>query len=192
MPKLDTLIRSNGRAMALACCVGLLTSCATTPTHVDKGPLKARTFSFVRDDTLNEAAFADNRTQMHSMIQNAIAGCLAGKGLGQTEAGADITVAYLVIVGDNVSTKAIDEYFGYRPDADALHRKAHDAYIRSKTPNSFEAGTLLIDIIDSRTFELLSRNFVVRPILRNTSEEVRAERVQEAVEEALRTLRIEN
>jgi hypothetical protein len=176
--------------VALAPCVLLLASCATSPSRVDKGPLKAGTFCFVRNDVRPNVAFADNRKQMHSMIQDAIAKSLTAKGLSETQDGADLTVAYLVIVGDNVSTMAIGEYFGYGRDSDALEDRAYDAYTGSKNPNTFEAGTLLIDILDSKTFKLLSRDFVVKPILRNTSAEVRAERIQEAVDEALKSVQI--
>ena len=67
-----------------------------------------------------------------------------------------LIVAYLVIVGNNASTEAISTYFGYNRDAAALHDKAQDAYASSKNPNYFEAGTLLIDLIDAKTYKLLS------------------------------------
>jgi hypothetical protein len=106
------------------------------------------------------------------------------------EAGGDVTVAYLVIVGNNASTEMIDTYFGYGRDSSALHDKAHAAYGRSQNPNYFEAGTLLIDFIDSRTYKLLKRAYVVRPLLRNPSAEVRVERIQEAVDAVLGDLRV--
>ena len=101
-----------------------------------------------------------------------------------------MTVAYLVIVGNNASTESINTYFGYGRGATALHDKAQDAYTSSKNPNYFEAGTLLIDIIDAKTYKLLKRSYVVRPLLRNPTAEVRAERIQEAVDEALQDVRI--
>jgi hypothetical protein len=41
--------------------------------------------------------------------------------------GGDVTVGYLLIVGNNGVTTSIDKYFGYSAAAAALHEKAHDA-----------------------------------------------------------------
>jgi hypothetical protein len=166
----------------------LLAGCST-PTHVNK-TVSAATFSFVARSSGSAPAYADNREQMHAQIQGAISRNLAGKGLSQLPTGGDVTVAYLVVVGNNVTTTAINDYFGYGRDDAALSDKAHTAYTRNKNPNYFEAGTLLVDIIDAKTYKLLKRSYVVRPLLRNPSAEVRAERIQEAVDEVLKDVRI--
>jgi hypothetical protein len=104
--------------------------------------------------------------------------------------GGDVVVAYLVIIGNNASTEAVSTYYGYGRDLAALHDKAQDAYAGSKNPNYFEAGTLLIDIIDAKTYKLLKRSYVTRPLLRNPTAEVQAERIQEAVDAVLSNVRI--
>jgi hypothetical protein len=167
-----------------------LSGCSTTPTKIDTGAVKASSFSFVNGGAAPSAKFADKREAMHRSIQDAITQNLAGKGLVNKNTGGDVTVAYLVIIGDNVGTEAIRTYFGYSDDAAALSDAAFKAYSSSKNPNHFEAGTLLIDVIDSKSFKVLKRNFVVRPILRDASAEVRGERLQDAVNEALKDLRI--
>lgn len=174
----------------LAGLAGLCAGCSSVPTKVDTGPIHAATFSFIARSSKPGLTFADDRASLHTMIQEAITRNLAGKGLTQVASGGDVTVAYLVIVGNNASTMAINDYFGYGRDASALHDKAHNAYNSSKNPNYFEAGTLLVDIIDAKTYKLLKRSYVVRPLLRNPSAEVRAERIQEAVDAVLRDVRI--
>jgi hypothetical protein len=89
-----------------------------------------------------------------------------------------------------VSTVSINDYFGYRDDAWALHEKAQEAYTGTKNPNSFEAGTLLIDIIESKGFQVVKRNYATRPILRDLPVDARAARIQEVVDEILRDVRI--
>lgn len=168
-----------------------ITGCKT-PTRVDKGPIKAATFSFLRPGPLPEAAFADNRQQIHAMVQAAIADDLAAKGLRRVAEGGDVTVAYLIIVGNNATTEAINDYFGYGPDAIALTDKAHEAYTGGKQRNYFEAGTLLIDIIDSQTHKVHFRNYVTREILRNPTAAVRQARIQEAVNDVLQGVRVEH
>jgi hypothetical protein len=174
---------------ALAAAVLIFAGCST-PTHVDRGPIKASSFSFLRPGRLPEAAFAENRQQVHALVQEAIANNLTAKGLKQVAEGGDITVAYLIVVGNNASTSAINDYFGYSPDAMALVDKAHKAYTDSDQRNYFEAGTLLIDIIDSGTHKVLARNYVTRQILQNPTAEAQKARLQEAVDEALQGVRI--
>ena len=168
----------------------LVAGCSSTPTKVDSGSIRATTFSFIARTPGTAPAFADLRQQVDTMIQDSITRNLASKGLSRVASGGDVTVAYLLIVGNNVSTVAIHDYFGYGRDFAALQDKAQDAYAGSKNPNYFEAGTLLIDIIDSKTFKLLKRSYVTRPVLRDVSAEVRAGRIQEAVNEALKDVRI--
>jgi hypothetical protein len=169
----------------------LLIGGCKTPTRVDKGPIKAATFSFLHPGPLPEAAFSENRQQIHALIQEAISNNLTGKGLRWVQSGGDLTVAYLIVVGNNVTTSAINDYFGYSPDATALVDRAHKAYTEGQQREYFQAGTLLIDLIDSRTQKVLARNYVTRQLLQNPSADVQKERIQEAVNEALQGVRIE-
>jgi hypothetical protein len=168
----------------------LLAGCSSTPTKVDSGLIRAASFSFVANRARTAPGFADSREPIHAMIQDSISRNLAGKGLNKLASGGDVTVAYLVIVGNNASTEIINTYFGYGRDDSALHDKAQDAYTSSKNPNYFQAGTLLVDIIDAKTYKLLKRAYVVRPLLSKPSAEVRAERIQEAVDAVLKDVRI--
>ena len=49
---------------------------------------------------------------------------------------------------------------------------------------------LLIDLIDSKTYKLLKRNYGSRPLLRDITPETRAARIQEVVDEILADLQI--
>jgi hypothetical protein len=167
----------------------ILVGCSSTPTQVDTGVIHARTFSFVQPGPKPWPVFADKDQAIHDAIQKAITRTLGAKGLAPVARGGDVTVGYLLIVGNNAGTMAIDDYFGHSGDVAGLQDKAHNAYTSSKNPNYFEAGTLVIDIADSRSFKLLKRGFVTRPVLRDASAETRATRVQEAVDAIVRDLR---
>ena len=169
-------------ALALAGC--------STPTKVDKGPIHARTFNFVTQANKPPPTSTDNRQIVHRMIQEAITKNLAARGIGKVAEGGDVTVTYLVIVGNNTTTESISTYFGYSEDSAALHDKAHVAYTNTKNPNFFEAGTLLIDIIDSKSFKLLKRAYATRPLLRDLPPDAEAARIQEVVDEILSSLRV--
>jgi hypothetical protein len=169
----------------------LLSACSSTPAKVDAGAIHARTFSFVERGPKPYPAFVDKRQPVHDMIQEAISKNLAARGVTRVASEGDITVAYLVIIGNNASTTSVRDYFGYGRDTTELEEKAYSAYNSTETPNYFEAGTLLIDLIDSKSYKLLKRGYATRPALRNVSEQARATTIQGAVDEILRDLRLE-
>ena len=165
--------------------------CSSVKTQVDTGPIPARTFSFINTGARELPASADKRTQVHTMIQEAITRNLAAKGVSRVQSGGDITVAYLVIAGNNVTTTSLNGYFGYRNDESELVDKVHkEQAIKGENPNYFEAGTLVIDIISSQTSKLLKRASVQSSILRNVPPDVRRARLQSLVDQALGDLRI--
>ncbi|MGO8838734.1 MAG: DUF4136 domain-containing protein [Limisphaerales bacterium] len=182
---MKTLIRCLLAAGAV-----VLAGCSSTPTQVNKGPIREGTFSFVSGQPA-PPDYAEKREQVHKLIQNAITTNLANKGLTRVANSGNVIVAYLVILGNNVSTTSVNDYFGYGRDADALVDKAHEkGAIDHKNPNPFTAGTLVIDVIDAKSYKLLYRNYAVRNVLRNAPDNVRADRIQAAVDQALAGLRV--
>jgi hypothetical protein len=168
----------------------LVAGCSSTPITVNTGAVHASTFSFVTGRPM-PPDYAEQRAHIHTLIQNAITTNLTARGLNRAPAGGDVFLAYLVILGNNVATTDVNDYFGYGRDADALLDKAHQKFaIESKNPNHFVAGTLVIDVIDAKTYKLLYRNCAVRQVLRNVPDDVRAERIQEAVDAVLKDVRI--
>ena len=51
--------------------------CSSVKTHVDTGPIAARTFSFLNTGAKEAPAFADKRAQVYTMINEAITSNLA-------------------------------------------------------------------------------------------------------------------
>jgi hypothetical protein len=168
-----------------------LAGCSSTPTRVDRGPIQARTFNFFDPGPKALPAFADNESQIHARIQEAITKNLGAKGLSKVATGGDVTVGYLVIVSDSVTTRAVNDYFGYDTAGADLQENAHDAFvIGNKNPTPYPMGSLVVDLVDSKTWKLLKRNYVCRPLMRQLPIEERVARLQEAVDEALKGLRL--
>jgi Domain of unknown function (DUF4136) len=161
--------------------------CAGAKTHVDKGPVKARTFSFL--DT-KQRPVRDDIKQAHAIVQQALIHNLAAKGLTNTPANGDVTVAYLIIAGNNSATTSLNEYFGYTDDSDALVDKVHKQQTSKDSRGYFESGTLVIDILDPKTSKLLQRRSIEAPIMRNLSVDQRSARMQQIVDQALANLPI--
>ncbi|MGH7358122.1 MAG: DUF4136 domain-containing protein [Candidatus Rokuibacteriota bacterium] len=168
----------------------VLAGCGSVPIKVDTGPIHARTFNFVDGGVTPVPTYGDNREAVHAMIQDAITKTFTSRGMTRVTTGGDVTVAYLVIIGNNVSTRSINDCFGYSDDAWALHEKAQAAYTSTRNPSSFEAGTLLIDLIEAKGFNVRRRDYATRPVLRNLPDDARAARIQEVVDEILRDVRI--
>jgi hypothetical protein len=166
---------------------GVLAACSSVKNHVDKGPVKAGTFSFLNTGSKQAPDYADQSAQAHAMVQQAITKNLAARGITHTATGGDITVAYLIIVGNNSTTTSLNGYFGYTQDSDALVQKVHSQQTGAdKARGYFEAGTLVIDIVDPGTSKLLQRRSIQAQVLRNLPQEQRSERVQAIVDQALK------
>jgi len=128
--------------LSVTACVLALVGCSSTPGKVDHGPVQAKTFSFVQPPPPPYPGYVDKRAAGHALIQNAVEKNLSGRGLTRLPPGqGDITVAYLVVIGDNSSTTMVDTYFGQGRDTSEIHTKAQAAYDSAQTAN----GAPIID-----------------------------------------------
>ncbi len=167
------------RAAALLLAAALLASCSSTPVQVSGGPLKASSFSFVQARPKPATGMMNPDDATHAAIQRALKDQLAARGVAYRPSGGEVTVAYLVILGNNVATTSINDYFGYGRDAEELLNKARQA--SGGRTDYFEAGSLVLDVLDPATGRLLSREYVVRPLLRTAPAAQREALVREAV-----------
>jgi hypothetical protein len=168
-----------------------LAGCSSVKTHVDTGPIRARSFSFINTGSKAVPDYAEKRKQVHAAVQEAITKNLAAKGVSYVEKGGDVTVAYLIIAGNNSTTTSLNEYFGYTDDAIAMTDKVHKSQaVKANDRGYFEAGTLVIDILDPRTSKVLKRATIQAQILRELPLDEREARLQKFVDEALSDLQI--
>jgi hypothetical protein len=165
-----------------------LSGCSTAKTKVDSGSIKARTFSFLNTGGRQAPPSVDNRQQANALVQQAIANSLAARGVSQTASGGDVTVAYLIIIGNGVSTTSLNEYFGYTDDSNSLVEKAHSQQSKRDDRTSFEAGTLVIDFLDPHTSKVLQRRTIKADLLQNVTMEQRSARLQGLVNDALKNV----
>ena len=184
-------MQSKNLLLLLATGVLALAGCTSTPTRVDRGPIQARTFNFIQAQAKSGAEFADQRPDLQVHVQQAIEKNLTAKGLACVPNGGDVTVGYLLIVSEGATTRSINDYFGYGEAAMDLQEKAHDTFVSGKqNPTPYPAGTLVIDLVDSKSYKLLQRNYVCRPVLRQLPTDQRLVRLQSAVDEALQKVRV--
>jgi hypothetical protein len=166
--------------------VVLFAGCSSVSTKIDRAPVTARTFSFLNTGSKPMPDYAEPRQEVHAAIQQAIIKNLAAKGVTWMTNGGDVTVAYLVIAGNNVETTSLNSYFGYNSDADALVDKVHkEQAVENKSRNYFEEGTLVVDFLDPKTSKILQRRTIQAQVLRNLSAAERATRAQAIVDNVL-------
>ncbi len=176
------------RTPALLGCLllaGLLAGCSSVKTNVNTGPVHARTFSFLNTGSKELPTYAERRQQAHAMVQQALIRNLAGKGITYAATGGDVTVAYLIVLGNNTTTTSLNSYFGYTDDSAALVDKIHTEQTGGESRGYFEAGTLVIDFVEPGTSKLLQRRAIHGQVLRNLPAETRSARIQAVVDQAL-------
>ena len=124
------------------------------------------------------------------MVQQALTNNLAAKGVNYIPQGGDVTVGYLIVVGNNGVTATLNSYFGYTEDSAAFLNKVHSEQTGGSNRAYFEAGTLVVDFIEPGSSKLLQRRTIQAQVLRNLPAETRTARVQSIVDQALKDVPI--
>jgi len=155
------------------------------PKGTSKGYASAR---FVTEGAKPLPQFARIEADVNGMIQNSIRSLFQDSGMEFRPAGSesDVAVTYLLIMQNNIGTTAIEDYFGYGREVESILTAAHEKWVvKGNNQDRFEAGTIVIDVLDAATSKLVYRGFAHGDIKRDISDEERATRIDEAIEEAL-------
>ena len=130
--------------------------------------------------------FANPDDRANHAIQSALASTFRSKGFAVDPANADLSVAYLIVLQDNVSTRLIDDYFGFGRSSMQIAEIAHDrGVIRNNRADYYQAGTVVIDIIDNKTGKLVYRDYATRDVTSNMSDAQLQAHANSAVQQAL-------
>ncbi len=130
--------------------------------------------------------FAAPDDQANHAIQSALASTFRSHGFEVRSDNADLAVAYLILVQDNVSTTLINDYFGFGRSAMEIADLAHErGVLRNHCADSYKAGTVVIDIIDTKTGKLVYRDYATRDITGELSDAQLKARADSAVRQAL-------
>lgn len=165
----------------------LLQGCTSVdmPKGTSKGYASAR---LIDDDAKPLPQFAQIDADVNGMIQESIGSLVQKNGLAfkRADQEADVVVTYLLIMQNNIGTTAIDDYFGYGRDVESITAAAHQKWVvKGNSDDSFEVGTLVVDVIESSSRKLIYRGFAHGDIERDIDDTERAQRIAGSVEEAL-------
>jgi hypothetical protein len=133
--------------------------------------------------------YAEERKEAHAMVQQALVQNLAKRGVSHVPSGGDISVAYLIVVGNNGATTSLNSYFGYSDDSEAILEKVHAEQTDKNSSRGYlESGTLVVDLVDPKSSKLLQRRSIRAQVLRNLTTQDRTTRLQAIVDQALQDL----
>jgi hypothetical protein len=122
--------------------------------------------------------------EANRMIKEAVAAQMETNGLQVVEGNADLIVAHLIILQDNASTSYCNQYYGLQDFFDIVSL-AHKEGTKKHYPEHVQKRALVIDLIDSRTYKLVYRNYALSGTLANLSEQDRQVYINKMVAEAL-------
>lgn len=184
------IIMKRLRLLSALSLAAVITSCSTSieqPKGTSQGYNTARLIERNLDaDVTDDAVAMAKEEKIHGMIQKAIQHEFTNHGLNYGKSGADLKVAYLVMIQNNAITFHYNDYFGKGRDADALAEYAHLRGVTKGTRDEFfERVIIVVDVLDAKTDKLIFRNHYVNDIVDVPSDAVRRKRVQAAIKGTL-------
>jgi hypothetical protein len=173
------------RVAIIACATLALAACAAIEVSSDWNPAAdfSRLHSWawlpqarpVSGDPRLDSALLDQR------IRSAVEGELGARGFAKAEAtAADFLVAYHVALERKLVATTIDDYYG----GVGYHHWPRPGYSQTYV-HEFEVGTLMLDVLDPRSRELIWRGTAQAEIIPDATPEEREARVREGVRRIL-------
>jgi len=176
-------IIAAGRLLMLYLLAMCFAGCTSVP--MPKGSSKG--YSTVRFVTPNQPLAEDKLPQFieaHRMIKQSIVDQMQQHGLKVVDQNADLLVAYLVVLQDNVKTSYSNQYYGYQ-DFMQIVDAAFKERLKKKYPEEVQERILVVDLIDAKTYKLVYRDYAISGAVANLSEADRQEVINKVVATAL-------
>jgi hypothetical protein len=171
------------RAASLACAVALLaTGCSGIRVSQDYDP--NTDFSGLRTwYWMARAPSSDPRVDndlIDGRVRDAVERHLGSRGYRRVPTGeGDFGVGYHLAIQGKIDVQTIDRYYGYGYGG-WYGGMGTETYVRQ-----YDEGTLILDVVDSRSQQLVWRGTGQAEVHQDTSPEQRTARIQEAVDKIL-------
>ncbi len=174
-------------SLLLLCSLVILGGCSSIdmPDGTSEGYTSAR---FFKAGGEIKPAFVDSDMDINAVIQPAIREEFEQHGIEVRETDgepADLIIAYLLLSQSPSSTAAISTYFGYGRAAEITDKAHQKGVLDRENLGLYRRGAIVIDLLDTRTNELVFRHIAVRDGSRNATPAQREENIRSAVREAL-------
>jgi hypothetical protein len=171
----------------LSLCLGivLLSGCSTTK-KIDqpKGSSAGySTFRLYKHQTSHVPDFTNREDRVNEYLQSALRAEFEAQGLKESQEGAELIVSFLLIIQDTAVTTAISDY--YVTSGSDILSEAHRRMGKRNMPGGYEAGAIIVDIIDKNSGNLIYRDFAKREVLDYLTLAEKEKRAKEAAVEAV-------
>ena len=181
------------RTLLLVACA-MLAGCSTLEVRYDYDP-KADFAGLKTYDWLEEPKKPtgdpriDDNTILKSRVHTAVDSALAAQGFRQVETDPDFLVAYHVSLDRRQSVQTLNSYYGYGPGwgygYGAYYRPGYWAGPPETYVYEYEEGTLILDIVDPETKELIWRGSAQDEVSFKSSPEKDQKQLDQAVTKML-------
>lgn len=168
-------------------CLGivLLCGCSTTKKiDLPKGNSAGySTFRLYQHQTSHVPDFTNREDRVNAYLQSALKEEFEAQGLKESQGNAELVVSFLLIIQDTAVSTAISDY--YITSGSDILSEAHRRLGKKNLPGGYEAGAIIVDIIDKNTGDLIYRDFAKREVLDYLTPAEKEKRAKEAAVEAV-------
>jgi len=123
-----------------------------------------------------------NNDLVATRVINAVDEALSAKGYAKVQRGADFLVGWHLSLQGKVDVTTVNSYYGY---GYGRWRRGGVAVAQNTRVREYDEGTLIIDIVDAASNELVWRGSAQGEVHAQASSEERSERVRSAVQKVL-------
>lgn len=154
------------------------------PGGSSKGYSSARFVEAASKKITSEAI--EDSPEIAAAVRASIEANFKSNGFSFGNQGSQLVVAFMLIRQDLVTTAANSDYFGAGRDASEIFDEAHRrGVIKNTRFEEFEAGAIVVDILDAKSNKLIYRDFAKRDIDASATAAQRKQRINTAVTTAL-------
>ncbi len=165
--------------------IALLSGCSTTKKiDLPKGSSAGySTFRMYQHNASHVPDFTNREDRVNAYLQSALKQEFEAQGLKESQEDAELIVAFLLIVQDTAVTTAISDY--YVSSGSDILSLAHRRMGKRNMPGGYEAGAIVVDIIDKQSGNVIYRDFAKREVLDYLTSAEKEKRAKAAAVEAV-------
>jgi len=165
----------------------ILSACSSVDTQVDYDKevdfTKLKTYSWLPDSKKRYADIRLNSDIFKKRIYNTVNKALAARGYKEVTDNPDFTIGYHVVIENKTSVNTMNDYYGYSGYGRGWNN--YPGYNMHSTQTSvyhYEEGSLILDIVDTKSKQLIWRGSAQAEISKSRTAKQRDELVQKAVD----------
>lgn len=165
----------------------ILSACSSIDTQVDYDKevdfSKLKTYSWLPDSKQRYADIRLNSDIFKKRIYNTVNKALAVRGYKEVTQNPDFTLGYHVAIENKTSVNTMNDYYGYpRSGWGRNYYSQYDYYSAQTTVYHYEEGSLILDLVDTKSKQLIWRGSAQAEVSKSRTAKQRDELIKKAVD----------